>query len=79
MSAAEQMADELYGLHCDIGRLERDNAKLRRLLEGIARGTYRELCTHRDKPECKECSMRDGDMTCLIADASQFLGIEVVE
>lgn len=29
MSAAEQMADEMYGLHCDIGRLERENANLR--------------------------------------------------
>ncbi len=27
--------DELYGLHCDIGRLEVENAKLRELASGI--------------------------------------------
>ena len=32
MSAAEQMADELYGPHCDIGRLERDNKGMRELI-----------------------------------------------
>lgn len=31
MTVGEQIADELYGLHCDIGRLETENAKLRRL------------------------------------------------
>lgn len=30
---SEQVADELYGLHCDIGRLEQENAKLRELLD----------------------------------------------
>lgn len=29
MSIAEQLADEIYGLHCDIGRLEVENRKLR--------------------------------------------------
>lgn len=29
MRASDQLADEIYGLHCDIGRLEVDNAKLR--------------------------------------------------
>lgn len=28
MRVADQMADEIYGLHCDIGRLERENARL---------------------------------------------------
>lgn len=39
MTAAEQMADEIYGLHyeiyglhCDIGRLEQENARLRELV-----------------------------------------------
>lgn len=32
MTVSEQIADELYGLHCDIGRLERENAKLRELV-----------------------------------------------
>lgn len=31
LEVAEQLADELYGLHCDIGRLEVENAKLREL------------------------------------------------
>lgn len=29
MTVSEQIADELYGLHCDIGRLEIENRKLR--------------------------------------------------
>lgn len=29
MNVAEQMVDEIYGLHCDIGRLEVENARLR--------------------------------------------------
>ena len=78
MSAAEQMADEIYGLHCDIGRLETENKKLRKLLEGIARGTYKEMCTYRDASGCNRCSMRQGDKTCLIAEVNQLLGIEVV-
>lgn len=32
MRVADQMADEIYGLHCDIGRLEAENSKLRELL-----------------------------------------------
>lgn len=31
LEVAEQLADELYGLHCDIGRLEVENVKLREL------------------------------------------------
>lgn len=34
MTVGEQIADELYGLHCDIGRLETENAKLRELVDG---------------------------------------------
>lgn len=37
MSTAEQIADEIYGLHCDIGRLETENAKLRKELADIFR------------------------------------------
>lgn len=32
MTTSEQIADELYGLHCDIGRLETENARLRQEL-----------------------------------------------
>lgn len=32
LEVAEQLADELYGLHCDIGRLEVENARLRELV-----------------------------------------------
>lgn len=32
MTTSEQIADELYGLHCDIGRLEKENARLRQEL-----------------------------------------------
>lgn len=49
LEVAEQLADELYGLHCDIGRLEVENARLRKLVKmmwlackryGIVGGTY---------------------------------------
>ena len=32
MTTAEQFIDEIYGLHCDIGRLEVENARLRQQL-----------------------------------------------
>lgn len=32
MNVADQLADEIYGLHCDIGRLEQENATLRQQL-----------------------------------------------
>ena len=35
LEVAEQLADELYGLHCDIGRLEVENAKLRKRVEQL--------------------------------------------
>lgn len=35
MTVGEQIADELYGLHCDIGRLETENAKLREQVERL--------------------------------------------
>lgn len=35
MRVADQMADEIYGLHCDIGRLEHDNAKLLKLVRDL--------------------------------------------
>ena len=31
MTVSEQIADELYGLHCEIGRLENENIRLREL------------------------------------------------
>lgn len=35
MRVADQIADEIYGLHCDIGRLERENDKLRKLVREL--------------------------------------------
>ena len=35
MTVSEQIADELYGLHCDIGRLEVENRKLRKLVHDM--------------------------------------------
>lgn len=40
MSTAEQIADEIYGLHCDIGRLEAENAKLHEELEAVGTAAY---------------------------------------
>lgn len=45
LEVAEQLADELYGLHCDIGRLEVENAKLRELLSEV----YEDQCDESDR------------------------------
>ena len=49
MTASEQVANEIYGLYCDIGRLERENAKLRELVADLAIcacGKYCYGCPH---------------------------------
>lgn len=40
MTTAEQFVDEIYGLHCDIGRLEVENARLREELEAVGMAAY---------------------------------------
>ena len=46
MMMSEQIADEIYGLHCDIGRLEVENAALRQQLADAAEsmGRVEERC-----------------------------------
>lgn len=45
MTTIEQLADEIYALHCDIGRLEQENATLRQQLEDMtaSMGRVKEL------------------------------------
>ena len=61
----------------DCRHLAAENAKLRDSLKALMMGTYAELCTDRDKPQCCECSMRRGDDTCVAADAMLLLGIDM--
>ena len=49
MTVGEQIADELYGLHCDIGRLETENAKLRELVDGW------DFCSKTKSPTFDNC------------------------
>lgn len=57
--------------------LERENARLRDSLKALVTGTYAELCSDRDQPQCRECSMRRGDDTCVAADAMELRGIDM--
>lgn len=57
--------------------LEAENAKLRDSLKALMMGTYAELCTDRDQPQCRECSMYRSDNTCATADAMELLGIDM--
>lgn len=57
--------------------IKAENAKLRDSLKALIMGTYAELCADRDQPQCKECAMRRGDESCVVADALNELGIEL--
>lgn len=77
MTVGEQIADELYGLHCDIGRLEVENAKLRKLVLTLA------FCAN-DEADCDQCPMNDARCDTVqqyfcdgAATALRELGIEV--
>lgn len=57
--------DELYGLHCDIGRLEVENVRLRKLVDGLTwccdHHGCRQECPLYDRSEtdhCREVSIR---------------------
>lgn len=70
--------DEAYGLHCDIGRLEVENAKLRKLAHDLlqpilADGFDCYGCVHED---CD--GMRYTDR-CKLLDRACELGVEVKE
>jgi len=71
MTVSEQIADELYGLHCDIGRLEAENAKLRELASGLHKCWVNE--------GCEGCPMQDGDGWCVRDIRLRELGVEVSE
>ena len=69
MTVSEQIADELYGLHCDIGRLEVENAKLRELATGLYKCWVNE--------GCEGCPMQDDDGWCVRDIRLRELGVEV--
>ena len=54
LEVAEQLADELYGLHCDIGRLEVENAKLRELCADMHKALFSLNLDH-----CQACPRED--------------------
>jgi hypothetical protein len=54
------------------------NAELRKSLSGMVVGTYAELCTERDRAQCRKCSMRgESDDDCEPARAMRLLGIDM--
>ena len=75
------LSDAIYETVCEfdeeVAQLQTENAKLRDSLKALMMGTYAELCTDRDQPQCRECSMRRGDDTCVAADAMELLGIDM--
>lgn len=78
MNTAEQLADEIYGLHCDIGRLETENAKLRELVLILANCAAGHGCDY--------CPINGGqgyvgelDMCESVHDRMRELGVEVEE
>ena len=84
MRVADQIADEIYGLHCDIGRLERENAKLRELAAGIGHllfPLYVDYCVacQRDSINhpCPVHTVEGGE--CLYKTDLRELGVEVDE
>lgn len=76
MRIADQMADEIYGLHCDIGRLERDNAELKKL----AGGFWQALKGEHDCPlvVCEYMDICDGT-NCNYEQHMRALGVKVDE
>ncbi len=55
--------------------LKSENARLRDTLKALMVGTYAELCSDRDAPQCRECSMRRDERACAIAEAMELLGL----
>lgn len=64
-------------IEAEYKRMQAENAKLRDSLKALIMGTYAELCVDRDQPQCKECVMRHGDESCVVADAMELLEIDV--
>lgn len=73
--------DELYGLHCDIGRLEVENAKLRERnarLQERCKKMYEQIKYNCDVCDECYCSSWDEDNECCVYDTYMHeLGIEV--
>jgi len=82
MNVAEQMADEIYGLHCDIGRLERENTKLHSICAEVANVLFNldvDRCGLCDRDSinhpCPVHTVNGGE--CLIKSELRELGIKV--
>lgn len=67
------VAAYLYGR----GDLKAENAKLRDALKALMVGTNAELCSYRDEPDCKECSMHHGKDGCVMINTMEMLGIDM--
>lgn len=53
-----------------------ENAKLRKTLKALMTGTNVELCSGRDAPQCRECSMHHDGHGCAMTDAMRLLGCD---
>lgn len=82
MNMADQLADEIYGLHCDIGRLENESARLRELVISYD-SALRRMCDQMQRHvDCHDCILgKDySDDSCAIDElheAACATGVEV--
>jgi hypothetical protein len=72
-----EKTDELTRAFKDerVSTLQHENAKLRDALKALMVGTYAELCSDRDAPQCRKCSMRRDECECAITEAMELLGL----
>lgn len=75
------LSDAVYETVCDfdeeVAQLKAENSKLRDTLKALMVGTYAELCSDRDAPKYRKCSMRRNDVECVLTDAMDLLGCDV--
>lgn len=78
-TTAGQVADELYGLHCDIGRLERQNNINESLIKSL-QSKCLELYRMSDPSKCCLCEypcMEDQPPVCALEESLRDLGVEI--
>lgn len=68
MSTAEQIADEIYGLHCDIGRLEVENARRQEMVASLTDRSFRMA----DKMNCLQAE--NTKLRTQLADVTESMG-----
>lgn len=67
-----EVGERLFDKTLELGT---ENAKLRDALKALMVGTYAELCSDRDAPQCRKCSMRRDERECAITEAMELLGL----